>query len=40
MITILIQTYNEEHNVLACIKSAQLLTSEILVVDMESTSDS
>lgn len=36
-ITILIQTYNEERNIAACIESALLLTPDILVVDMEST---
>jgi glycosyltransferase involved in cell wall biosynthesis len=36
-ITVLIQTHNEEKNIAECISSAKLLTSSILVVDMEST---
>jgi glycosyltransferase involved in cell wall biosynthesis len=37
MITILIQAYNEEDNIVECIKSARLLSSSILVIDTEST---
>ncbi len=36
MISILIQTHNEELNIEACIASAKLLSSTIVVVDMES----
>jgi len=36
-ITVIIHTHNEEHNIKDCIEAAKLLTSEILVVDMEST---
>jgi glycosyltransferase involved in cell wall biosynthesis len=36
-ISILIQTHNEEKHIVACIESAQLLSHEIVVVDMEST---
>lgn len=35
-ITVLIQTYNEEEEIIECIKSAQLLSKTIVVVDMES----
>lgn len=37
MITILIQTHNEEKNIAECIASAKLLSQSLLVVDMEST---
>lgn len=36
-ITVVIHTFNEEHNIEECIQSAQLLTDKIVVVDMEST---
>lgn len=36
-ITVLIETYNEEKNIVDCIKSAQLLTQTVVVVDMQST---
>lgn len=36
-ITVLIETYNEERNIAECIKSAQLLTQTVIVVDMQST---
>ena len=36
-ITVLIETYNEERNIAECIKSAQLLTQTVVVVDMKST---
>lgn len=36
-ISVLIQTYNEEQKIAACIMSAKLLTDKIVVVDMEST---
>ncbi|KKQ01980.1 MAG: Glycosyl transferase family 2 [Candidatus Roizmanbacteria bacterium GW2011_GWA2_36_23] len=35
-ITVIIHTYREENNIEECIKSARLLTNDILVVDMES----
>lgn len=35
-ITVIIHTLNEEKNIEDCIKSAKLLTSKIIVVDMES----
>lgn len=37
MITVVINTYNEESNIEECIESARLLADDILVVDMEST---
>lgn len=37
MLTVIINTYNEEHNIEECIESARLLTDSIIVVDMEST---
>lgn len=37
MITVIIQTYNEEKSIVDAIKSARLLTDTILVVDMNST---
>lgn len=36
-ITVVIHTYNEAHNITACIESARKLTKHVLVVDMEST---
>lgn len=36
-ITAIIHTYNEEHAIIECIKSAKLLTNDIVVIDMEST---
>lgn len=36
-ITAIIHTYNEEHNIDECIKSARLLTDDIVVIDMTST---
>jgi len=36
-ISVLIETYNEEKNIADCIKSAQLLTHTVVVVDMQST---
>ena len=36
-ITVLIQTYNEEKNVEACIESLKGLTDDVIVVDSEST---
>ena len=36
-ISVLIQTYNEEKQIDACIQSAKLLTDSIVVIDMEST---
>ncbi len=36
-ITVLIQAYNEQEEIVECIKSARLLSDEILVVDTEST---
>ncbi len=36
-ISVIIHTYNEEKNIVDCIDSAQLLTEEIILVDMEST---
>jgi len=36
-ITVLINTFNEEKNIIQCLDSALLLTNSILVVDMEST---
>lgn len=36
-ISVLIETYNEERNIADCIKSAQLLTQTVVVVDMQST---
>lgn len=36
MITVLIQTYNEEKNIVDCILSAKLLTNDIIVVDTQS----
>ncbi|MBI4973524.1 glycosyltransferase family 2 protein [Candidatus Roizmanbacteria bacterium] len=36
-ISILIETYNEEKNIADCIRSAQLLTQTVVVVDMQST---
>ncbi len=36
-ITVLIQTYNQERNIEECIKSAQLLTRDIVVIDLQST---
>lgn len=36
-ITVLIYTYNEEKNIVECIKSAQLLSNSVVVIDMEST---
>ena len=36
-ISVLIETYNEEKNIADCIKSAQLLTRLVVVVDMQST---
>lgn len=35
-ITVLIETYNEEINIESCIKSAQFLTDNIIVIDMQS----
>ena len=35
-VSAIIQTYNEEKNIEACIESAQLLTDKIIVVDMQS----
>jgi len=37
MISILIQTHNEEKNIKECIESAKLLSNMIMVVDMKST---
>jgi glycosyltransferase involved in cell wall biosynthesis len=37
MISVIINTFNEEKNIEECILSARLLTDDILVVDMEST---
>lgn len=37
MLTIIINTRNEESNIAGCVKSAQLLSSEVIVVDMHST---
>lgn len=39
MITTIIHTRNEQENIAECISSAQLLSQNILVVDMESTDD-
>jgi glycosyltransferase involved in cell wall biosynthesis len=36
-ITVLINTYNEEENMKACIESAKLLTDTIIVIDMHSS---
>ena len=36
-ISVLIQTHNEERHIAACIASAKLLSSTVVVVDMEST---
>lgn len=36
-ITVVIQTYNEEKQIQACIESAKLLSERVLVVDTEST---
>lgn len=36
-ITVVIHTHNEEKNIKECIQSAQLLTKDITVIDMEST---
>mgnify|MGYP001588852316 FL=1 len=36
-ITVLIEVFNEEKNIVDCIKSAQLLTQTVIVVDMQST---
>lgn len=36
-ISVLIQVHNEEKNIKACIESAKLLTSDIVVTDMQST---
>ena len=36
-ITAVIHTYNEEHTIGECIKSAKLLTNDIIVIDMTST---
>jgi len=35
-ITAIIHTYNEENNISECIRSAQLLTDDIIIIDMES----
>lgn len=37
MITVIVNTRNEQDNIADCIESAKLLTDEILVVDMQST---
>lgn len=37
LITVVIQTYNEQNNIAACISSARLLTNDIIVVDTQST---
>ncbi len=37
MLTVIINTRNEESNIEECVKSAQLLSSEVIVVDMHST---
>lgn len=36
-ITVLIQAYNEQEEIVECIKSARLLSDEVIVVDTEST---
>lgn len=36
-ITVVINAYNEQNNIVECIKSAKILTSDILVVDTESS---
>lgn len=36
-ITVLIQVFNEEKNIAACIESAKLLTDKIIVTDMQSS---
>ncbi|MBI2051163.1 glycosyltransferase family 2 protein [Candidatus Roizmanbacteria bacterium] len=36
MITVLINTYNEEKNIAECIESAKLLSDKVIVLDMES----
>lgn len=36
-LTVVINTYNEETNIGPCIESAQLLTTDIVVIDMHST---
>ncbi len=38
-ISIIIHTHNESRHIEACIKSAQLLTKSIVVIDMDSTDD-
>lgn len=35
-ITVIIETFNEEKNITKCIKSAWLLTNNVIVIDMES----
>jgi glycosyltransferase involved in cell wall biosynthesis len=37
MLSIVINTFNEQDSILECIESAKLLSADILVVDMEST---
>ena len=37
MITVVINTRNEQSNIVECIRSAKLLTNDVLVVDMHST---
>lgn len=36
-IAVLIETYNEENNIEDCVKSAHLLTDNVIIVDMQST---
>lgn len=38
-ITVVINTYNEENNIVECIKSAKLLTDDIILIDTGSTDD-
>ena len=38
-ITVLIQAYNEQEDIVECIKSARLLSHTIIVVDTESTDE-
>ena len=35
-LTVIINTFNEEMNIVDCIKSAKLLSRDVIVVDMES----
>lgn len=37
MITVVINTYNEEHNIEECIASTRLVADSVIVIDMEST---